>query len=65
MSNNGEELFPSKGSIVYFTKATAFARDIDLKPKLVKLSGSHRGKMADLEDGYIIIRKSWYIKRRE
>lgn len=47
-------------NIIYFASATAYARKISILPRLVRLTGGHRGQMAKLELGYLIIEKRWY-----
>jgi len=49
-----------KDDIVHFETATAYARKIDVPPKLVRLTGGHRGRMARLRFGYLVIDKKWY-----
>ncbi|HEX69609.1 MAG TPA: hypothetical protein ENG10_04875 [Candidatus Bathyarchaeota archaeon] len=63
MSDN-KELLPKVGTKILFKAATAFARKITFKG-LVILSGSHRGQMATLDNGYIIIDRlgrQWFPK---
>ncbi|MBI2183583.1 MAG: hypothetical protein HYU39_01340 [Thaumarchaeota archaeon] len=48
------------GSIIRFTSAVAYARKIEVAPRLVTLTGGHRGRMAKMELGYVIVEKKWY-----
>ncbi len=48
--------------IIHFKLATVYARKIDVKKELVRLTGGHRGRVARVEKGYIIIEKRWYPK---
>lgn len=56
MSNNDK---------IHFRAATAIARKIQLYDQLVKSSGAHRGQMAKLDNGYLIIEKAWFSKPRK
>ena len=47
---------------VLFAAATAYARKIDVKPKIVVLTSSHRGRMATIDNGWIVIEQEWYAK---
>ena len=51
---------PPAGSIVYFAVATAFAKKIFVKPKLIQLTKAHRGTVATLDNGWLLIDKKWY-----
>ncbi|MHB2036160.1 MAG: hypothetical protein ACYCPW_05390 [Nitrososphaerales archaeon] len=46
---------------VSFTTATVYARKIALSPKLVRLTGGHKGQMAKLDLGYLVVEKEWYL----
>lgn len=61
--NKKKEFCPDAGSKIMFAAATAFARKIDHnKNKLIKLTGNHRGTMATIDQGWIIIEQEWYAK---
>ena len=62
MSNNVHEERPKERSKILFLAATAFARKIDVKKNLVALSSSHRGQVATMDNGWIIIDQAWYPK---
>lgn len=62
MSRNEQEIRPKEGVKVLFLAASAFARNIDVKKRLVAFSSSHRGQVATLDDGWIIIDQAWYAK---
>ena len=47
---------------VLFSAATAFARKIDVKPRLVVLTSSDRGQLAKIDSGWIIIDQEWFAK---
>jgi len=51
---------PPAGSVIYFAVATAFARKIIVKPKLIQLTKAHRGSMVTLDNGWLLIDKKWY-----
>ena len=51
---------PPAGSKVYFASATAFAERINVKKKRIQITKTHRGYMATLDNGLIIIEKKWY-----
>jgi hypothetical protein len=46
----------------YFRAATVYARKISVREGLVRLSGVHRGKIAKIDNGYIIIEEQWFSK---
>ncbi|MFB0514101.1 MAG: hypothetical protein ACETVQ_00840 [Candidatus Bathyarchaeia archaeon] len=51
---------PPADSKVYFAAATAFAERINVKKKRIQLTKAHRGYMATLDNGYILIDRKWY-----
>lgn len=51
---------PEAGSKIYFAAATAYAERIKMKERKVKVSKAHRGFMATLDNGWIIIDQRWY-----
>ena len=51
---------PPAGSKVYFASATAFAERIGVKKKKIQLTKAHRGCMATLDNGFILIDRKWY-----
>jgi len=55
-----EDISPEAGSRVYFAAATVYAERIKLKDKKVQISGAHRGYMAVLDNGFLIIDQKWY-----
>lgn len=57
---NKEDVCPPVGSKIYFAAAVAFAERIDVKKKKIQISGAHRGYMATLDNGHIIIEEKWY-----
>lgn len=62
MAQNKKEICPEVGMKVLFAAATAYARKIDVKPKIVVLTSSHRGRMATIDNGWIVIEQEWYAK---
>jgi hypothetical protein len=46
----------------HFHAAVAYARKIDVSNKLVRIWGVHRGQMAKLDDGFLIIEEEWFPK---
>jgi hypothetical protein len=46
--------------VTYFETATVYAGKINIMPRLVRLTGGHRGQMAKLDLGYLIVEKKWY-----
>jgi hypothetical protein len=46
---------------ISFTAATVYARKIVLAPKLVRLTEGHKGQVAKLDLGYLIVEKEWYL----
>lgn len=56
----GQDICPEPGVKVFFAAATAFAERIDRKDKRVQISGAHRGFVATLDNGFIIIDQRWY-----
>ena len=55
-----QDICPEPVVKVFFAAATAFAERIDKKDKRVQVSGDHRGFMAILDNGFIIIDQKWY-----
>ena len=47
---------------IHFHTAVVYARKIDLSNKLVRVWGVHRGQMAKLDDGFLIIEEEWFPK---
>jgi len=62
MSKQSSEHFPPAGSIINFVAATAFARKIEPCHRKNAFSSAHRGNMAKMEKGYLIIDQAWYVK---
>jgi hypothetical protein len=62
LSESKREIRPPEGAKVLFLSASAFARKIDVKKKTVAFSSSHRGQVATLDDGWLIIDRAWYPK---
>jgi hypothetical protein len=62
LPENRPEIRPEEETKVLFLSASAFARKIDVKKKIVAFSSSHRGQAATLDDGWIIIDQAWYPK---
>lgn len=61
--SNKREICPEEGCKVNFTAATAFARKIvHNEKKVVSLTGNHRGTVATIDLGWIIIDQKWYTK---
>lgn len=44
-----------------FITAVVYARKIQLLDRLVRLTGGHRGQVAKLDLGYIVIEKEWHV----
>ena len=55
----------SNSEQIWFSSATVYARKIDVYHKLVAFTGVHRGQMAKLETGYLIIEKQWFPKKKD
>lgn len=51
-------------NIIRFARATVYARKIMLEKYLVRLTSGHRGRVARVYNGYIIIEKRWYPKQK-
>lgn len=62
LGQSEKQICPEIGTKVLFAAATAYARKIDIKDKLVKLTSSHRGQVATIDNGWIIIDQEWYAK---
>lgn len=62
MAPDKKDLCPEIGTRVLFLAATAFARKIDVKRKLVVLTGSDRGQVASIDSGWLIIDQAWFAK---
>lgn len=54
------EICPEPNSIIYFSAATVYAEKINKKEKRVQISKAHRGYVATVDNGYMIIDKKWY-----
>ena len=65
MSKPNNESYPVAGSIINFVAATACARKIEQCTKKINFSSSHRGQIAKLEKGYLIIDQEWYVKGKQ
>jgi hypothetical protein len=52
----------AKSNVIDFIAATVYGRKIDLLPKLVMLTGGHKGQSAKVDLGYILIEKEWHPK---
>lgn len=55
-----KDFCPEPGSKVYFAAATVYAERINRKKKKVQISGAHRGYMAVLDNGHMLIDQKWY-----
>lgn len=55
-----KDICPEPGSKVFFAAATAFAERIKPKKRKVQISAAHRGYVATLDNGFIIIEQKWY-----
>lgn len=53
----------SQSDVLYFEAATIYARKIELKKELIKLTSGHRGRMARAWKGYVVIEKHWFKKK--
>ena len=42
-----------------------YARKIDIKPKIVNAFNVHRGSMASLDTGFLIIEEEWFPKKHK
>jgi hypothetical protein len=63
LTQNRKDICPDVGVRVLFLAATAFARKIDVKKnRFVILTGSHRGQLAKIDNGWIIIEQEWFAK---
>lgn len=62
MSTSKKDICPEVGVRVLFSAATAFARKIDVKDRLVVLTGCDRGQIAKIDSGWIIIDQAWFAK---
>ena len=62
MGQNDKEICPEIGVKVLFSAATAFARKIDVKNRLVVLTGADRGQLAKIDSGWIIIDQEWFAR---
>lgn len=62
MSEPKNDIYPEAGQKVVFSAATAFARKIKVKDKLVVLTGCDRGQVAKIDSGWIIIDQAWFAK---
>jgi hypothetical protein len=60
--NKKKDICPAIGERVLFAASTAFARKIDVQDKLVTLTGGHRGRLAKIDSGWIIIDQAWFAK---
>ncbi len=54
------DIYPNAGSKISFAAAIVYAEKINLKPRKIQISKSHRGYMATLDNGFMIIEKKWY-----
>jgi hypothetical protein len=57
-----KEICPDVNTKVLFSAATAFARKIDKKDKIIVLTSRDRGQMAKLDSGWIVIDQEWFAK---
>jgi hypothetical protein len=62
LATNKKDICPEVGVRVLFLAATAFARNIEKKDKVIVLTGSHRGQLAKMDKGWIIIEQEWFAK---
>lgn len=46
-----------------FSAALVYARKIDVSPKVVTAFNVHRGRMAKLDTGFLIIEQQWFPKK--
>ena len=60
MSDVSNEISPPASTKVYFEAAFVFARKIVVRKNVIKLTGKHRGKMARLDKGWLIIEEKWF-----
>lgn len=51
---------PTQSDQIWFSSGTIYARKIDVNTKLISFTGVHRGKMAKVDTGYLIIEKQWF-----
>jgi hypothetical protein len=57
-----KEICPEANTKVLFSAATAFARKIDVKDRIVVLTSRDRGQVAKIDSGWIIIDQEWFAK---
>jgi hypothetical protein len=57
-----KEICPEVSTKVLFLAATAFARKIDVKDKVIVLTSRDRGQIAKIDSGWIIIDQEWFAK---
>ena len=51
---------------VHFRTATVYARKIEMGKQLVVLTGTHRGRFAKCDNGFLIIEQAWFpMKKKE
>jgi hypothetical protein len=48
---------------INFHTAVVYARKIDVSNKLIRVWGVHRGQMAKLDTGYLVIEEKWFPKK--
>jgi len=61
-ATNRKEICPEIGMKVLFSAATAYARKIDVKDRLIVLTGRDRGQLAKIDSGWIVIDQEWFAK---
>ena len=47
---------------IHFAAAVVYARKIVVHPKIISFTKVHRGQMAKLDYGYLIIEEKWFLK---
>lgn len=55
-----QEFCPEPDCKILFAAATAYAERIKKKERKIQISKAHRGYMATLDNGWIIIDQKWY-----
>lgn len=58
--NRRHEISPKGGTKINFGAASVFARKIRLFKKPIRLTGSHRGRRANLTSGWLIVEQEWF-----
>jgi len=50
---------------IRFRAATVYAKKIVISPKLVAFTSAHRGQMAKLDEGILIIEQEWFPVKKD